>query len=170
MANPQHVQNVDQPDAGLGVGDISKLISADVKALVTDEIELAKAELIPSAKHAGIGAGMFGGAGYFIMNTLSLLFLAGALGIGALFGAPTGWIALGFVIMAVVVAIIGAILALIGKGQMGKVKGPERTIAQAQTSIEAIKGAIVRGNADAKTTELERKNFRYPETGGSHRL
>lgn len=163
MAYPQNVQNVDQPEAGRNVGDLTKLISEDVKTLISDEIALAKAELIPSAKHAGIGAGMFGGAGYFAMNGLSLLFLAGALGISALFKAPTGWVALGFAIMAVLVFLIAGILALVGKGQFGKVKGPERTIVQAQTSIQAVKGAIARGNAEAKTAELERKTFRSPD-------
>lgn len=163
MAYPQNVQNVDQPEAGRSVGDLTKLISEDVKALVKSEIDLAKAELVPSAKHAGVGAGLFGGAGYFAMNGVSLLFLAGALGIGKLFGAPTGWVALGFVIMAVLIFLVAGILALIGKGQFSKVKGPERAIAQAETSIQAVKGAIARGNADAKTAELERKTFRNPD-------
>ena len=45
----------DQP-----VGDIIKSITDDVKLLVRDEIELAKAELMPAAKNGGIGAGLFG--------------------------------------------------------------------------------------------------------------
>ncbi|OYO24161.1 hypothetical protein CGZ93_04910 [Enemella dayhoffiae] len=163
MAYPHNARNVDEPQPQHGLSDVAKLISEDVKALVQGEIALAKAELVPSAKHAGVGAGLFGGAGYFAMNGLSLLFIAGALGIAALFKAPTGWIALGFVIMAVVVFVIAGILALVGKGQLQKVKGPERTIEQAQTTIETIKGSIARATADAKTKELERKNFRHPE-------
>ncbi|WP_460771700.1 phage holin family protein [Mariniluteicoccus flavus] len=142
-----------------GVGDIVKLISEDVKTLVRGEIELAKSELVPSAKHAGVGAGLFGGAGYFGLNGVSLLFIAGALGFAKLFGSPTGWIALGFVVMAVIMFVIAGILALVGKSNLAKVKGPERAQAHAEATITQAKAAITRANADVKTAELERKNF-----------
>lgn len=145
------------------VGDIVKLIGNDVKLLVQSEVALAKAELVPSAKNAGVGAGMFGAAGYFAMNGLSLLFIAGALGFAKLFDAPTGWIALGFVVMAVVTFVIAGILALVGKGSISKVKGPERTQAHAQATVQQVKAAVARANADAKTGEIERKNFDVPE-------
>lgn len=145
------------------VGDIVKLIGNDVKLLVQSEVALAKAELVPSAKNAGIGAGMFGAAGYFAMNAISLLFLAGALGLARLFGAPTGWVALGFVAMAVIILIITAILALLGKGKFDKVTGPEQTQAEALETIESVKLSLARANAEAKTGELERKTFNHPE-------
>lgn len=159
----EFVSRADQTPNDPGVGDIVKLISDDVKTLVQGEVALAKAELVPSAKNAGIGAGLFGGAGYFAMNGLSLLFIAGALGFAKLFSAPTGWIALGFVVMAVVTFLIAGILALVGKGRLSKVKGPERTQAHAQATIEQVKAAVARANADAKTGEIERKNFNTPE-------
>lgn len=145
------------------VGDIVKLIGNDVKLLVQSEVALAKAELVPSAKNAGVGAGMFGAAGYFAMNAISLLFLAGALGLARLFGAPTGWVALGFVAMAVIILIITAILALLGKGKFDKVTGPEQTQAEALETIESVKLSLARANAEAKTGELERKTFNHPE-------
>lgn len=145
------------------VGDIVKLITDDVKLLVQSEVALAKAELVPSAKNAGIGAGMFGAAGYFALNAVSLLFLAGALGLAKLFGAPTGWVALGFVAMAVVILIITAILALLGKGKFNKVTGPEQTQAEAKETLESVKLSLARANAEAKTGELERKTFDHPE-------
>ena len=64
--------------ADLGLGDIVKSITGDVKQLVRDEVQLAKSELVPAAKNAGIGAGMFGAAGYFAICALSVLYFAAA--------------------------------------------------------------------------------------------
>ena len=62
--------------ADLAVGDIIKNITDDVKLLVQDQMELAKAELVPAAKNGGTGAGLFGAAGYFVSaHYLALLSL-----------------------------------------------------------------------------------------------
>lgn len=135
------------------LGDIVKNITDDVKILVQAEMELAKAELVPSAKNAGLGAGMFGVAGYFGLSALTMLYIAGALGIAAL-GLP---IAVGFLIMAGVLLVIAGILALIGVGRMKKIKGPEKTVAEAQTSVDVVKGAVTRANAAAKAPQIEGK-------------
>ncbi|GAB3625136.1 hypothetical protein GCM10027418_32230 [Mariniluteicoccus endophyticus] len=152
-----------QTHATPAVGDLVKLISDDVKTLVQGEIQLAKSELVPSAKNAGVGAGMFGAAGYLGLNAVSLLFIAGALGFAKLFDAPTGWIALGFVSMAGVLLVLAGILALIGKGRIDKVKGPERTQAHAQATVDQVKAAVTRANAEVKTNALERKTFEHPD-------
>ena len=61
--------------ADLAVGDIIKNITDDVKLLVQDQVELAKAELVPAAKNGGTGAGLFGAAGYFSLSATILLYL-----------------------------------------------------------------------------------------------
>jgi hypothetical protein len=133
------------------VGDIIKTITDDVKGLVQGEIELAKAELIPSAKKAGIGAGLFGAAGYFGINGATFLYVAAALGIWAL-GLPL-W--LSFLIVAVALLLIAGILALAGLSNVKKVKGPDRTIAQAKVTVAEVKGAIQHGTAAAKAPQIE---------------
>jgi membrane protein implicated in regulation of membrane protease activity len=133
------------------VGDIIKGITDDAKLLVNDTVELAKTELIPSAKNAGIGAGLFGAAGYFGINAFTLLYIAAALGLYALGVAP--WLA--FVIVAVVLLLIAAVLGLIGYTRVRKVKAPERTIAQTQESIAEISGAIQRATAAASAPQIE---------------
>ena len=133
------------------VGDIIKSITDDVKQLVADEVELAKAELIPSAKKAGVGAGLLGAAGYFGINGLTLLYITIALGIYAL-GLPL-W--LSFLIVTVVLLIIAGLLALVGLANVKKVKGPEKTIAEAKESVAEIKAAIQHGTAAAKATAIE---------------
>jgi hypothetical protein len=57
--------------ADQAVGDIIKNITDEVKILVRDEMELAKSELIPSARNAGIGGS--GAAGYFAICARSLV-------------------------------------------------------------------------------------------------
>src|SRR3954447_19698771 len=46
-----------------GFGDLVKELSSQVSTLVHQEVELAKAEVGEKGKKAGVGAGMFGGAG-----------------------------------------------------------------------------------------------------------
>ena len=46
-------------------GELLRQLSDETTALVKQEVELAKAELQEKGKQAGIGAGMFGGAGLF---------------------------------------------------------------------------------------------------------
>jgi hypothetical protein len=133
------------------VGDLIKGIQDDVRRLVQDEIELAKAELVPSAKKAGVGAGLLGGAGYFGINAATLLYVAAALGLYAL--GLSLW--LSFLIVAVVLLLIAGILALIGLRNLKKVKGPDKTIAQAKTSVAEIKGAIQQGTAAASAPQIE---------------
>ncbi|MBA8793991.1 putative membrane protein YqjE [Friedmanniella endophytica] len=130
-----------------GVGELVKDIQADIKQLVQNEVALAKAELVPSAKKAGVGAGLLGGAGYFGLCAAALLFIAGALAIGAWLNLP---VALGFVIMAAVLLVVAAILGGIGFVSIKKVKGPARTIAQAKASVETVTTAIKSGTAAAK--------------------
>jgi membrane protein implicated in regulation of membrane protease activity len=133
------------------VGDIVKSITADVKVLVRDEIQLAKAELVPAAKNAGIGAGLFGAAGYFVISALFLLYVALAFGLVAL--GLSEWLA--FLIVGVALLLLGVVLALIGLALVKKVKGPERTIASANATVAEIKAAVQRSTAAAKSPEIE---------------
>jgi hypothetical protein len=138
--------------ADLGVGDIVKSISDDVKLLVRDEIQLAKSELVPAAKNAGIGAGMFGGAVYFVISALLVLYFAAAFGLVAL--GLSEWLA--FLIVGVVLLVVAAILGLVGLVLVRKVKGPERTIASANATIAELKAAVQRSNnAAANGSEVE---------------
>lgn len=106
------------------LGTMFKSLSTNLTTLIQQEVELAKAETTQavqnatdSAKNAGKGAGLLGGAG--VAGHFVLLFLSLALmwGLGHLIGL--GWAAL---IVAVVWAIIAAILALVGKKSLDKSK------------------------------------------------
>lgn len=148
------------------ISDAIKAIQADVTTIVRGEIELAKAELVPQAKSVGIGAGLLGGAGYFALNGIALLFLGLSALVGYWFASALGWAPLlaafmGLAIMAVVMFLIAGVLALIGKGKLS-VKGPEATVSQGQAAIEAVKGAVergqVQGEAEAEARKAARKD------------
>ena len=144
----------DQP-----VGDIIKGITDDVKLLVRDEIALAKAELIPAAKNGGIGAGLFGAAGYFAICALSVLYFAAAFGLAAAFGWST-W--LGFLVVGIALFVIAAICGGIGFMLVRKVKGPERAIAQANRTVTEVKTAAQQALAAAKAPQIEGEVVREP--------
>ena len=117
------------------------------------------AEIKPAAKHAGIGAGMFGGAGYFGIVGALLLWLCGAFAFSLMWQRIGDWsillsLIVGFATMAVVLFILAGILALIGKGQISQVKAPTGVVEEAKSTLEAVKSAIARGkyNATARSS------------------
>lgn len=136
-------------------------ISDDIKALVEAEIALAKAELMPKAKSAGLGAGLFGAAGYLAICAASLLYVAASLGVGILLSSSVGTlpgIALGFVIVAVFMIAIAGVMVLIGKRKLEELKDitPEMTIANAQGVATDVQGAIARGKDEAPSSVFQR--------------
>ena len=137
--------------ADLAVGDIIKNITDDVKLLVQDQMELAKAELVPAAKNGGTGAGLFGAAGYFGISATILLYFAAAFGLVAAGLAP--WLA--FLIVAGVLLLIAGILAGIGYLFIKRVKPPERTIAQANLATAEVSEAAQRALAAASAPQIE---------------
>ena len=85
-------------------------ISHDLTTLVKQELELAKTELKEEAGKAGKGAGLLGGAG--VSGLLALIFLSGALAY-----LLDSWIPreLAFLVVGLLWAVIGAVLALSGR-------------------------------------------------------
>ena len=134
------------------IGEVIKDITADVQTIIRGEIELAKAELMPQVKSTGIGAGLFGAAGYFAIQAATLLFICGGLALSALFTGivSTIWaFTLGFLSMAIILLIIAAVLVLIGKSKI-KLSAPEKAIAEANRTVEAVTGAVDQANANVK--------------------
>jgi Putative Actinobacterial Holin-X, holin superfamily III len=104
------------------LGDLLGEVTRDLSTLMRQEVELAKAELKQSATKAGKGSGMLAGAG--VAGHFVLLFLSIALwyALGELMGL--GWSA---VVLAVIWAIIGAILASVGRKELKQIQGMPQT-------------------------------------------
>ena len=66
-------------------------------------------------------------------------------------------VCLGFVTMAVLGLIVAAILALLGKAQVSKVKGPEKAIAQASATAAAAQQAVTTGTQQVSAELAARK-------------
>ncbi|MEI3846296.1 MULTISPECIES: phage holin family protein [unclassified Microbacterium] len=117
------------------LGDLVGEVSRDLSILMRKELELAKAELSESAKRAGKGAGLMGGAGY--AGSMAVLFLSIALwwGLGDLIDS-LGWSA---VIVAVLWAIVAAILFAVGRSRLKSVQGAPQTVETVKEIPDALK-------------------------------
>ncbi|HEV3379151.1 MAG TPA: phage holin family protein [Thermoleophilaceae bacterium] len=102
-----------------GTGELLKELSDHTTTLVRKEVELAKAELGEKGKKAGMGAGMFGGAGLF--GTFAFAALTTCI-IVALDSVMELWLAA--LIVAVVYAAIAAVLALQGRNKVQEATPP----------------------------------------------
>src|ERR1019366_2235751 len=108
----------------------------DISSIVRGEVALAKAEIRADATKAGLGAGMFFAAATLAFLALILLLIAAAYGLVAAGRAPR----LAFLVVAVVLLVVGAILALIGKRSIDSLQGkPERAIKSTQDTIAAVR-------------------------------
>lgn len=118
------------------VGDLVERLSQQTATLVRDEMRLAQAELQEKGKRAGVGAGMFGGAGLVALYGVGALMAAAILLIGT---AVEPWLAA--VIVGVALLAIGALLAVTGKKQVEQATPPkpERAIESVQKDVEHVK-------------------------------
>ena len=118
------------------IADLLKQLSDQTATLVRQELDLAKAELTAKGKKAGLGAGMFGGAGAFG------LYAVGALTAGlilALSTAMDGWLAA--LTITVVYAAIAGVLTLTGKKkvQEGVPPVPEQAVESVKEDVQWTK-------------------------------
>jgi uncharacterized membrane protein YqjE len=118
------------------IADLMRQLSEQTTELVRKEIELAKAELQVKGKKAGMGAGMFGGAGVFGLYALGALTACAIL---ALATAVDAWLAA--LIVAVVWGAIAGVLALTGKNKVQEATPPvpERAIDSTKRDIQTTK-------------------------------
>lgn len=100
-------------------GELLKELSDQSTTLIKQEVELAKAELQEKGKQAGMGAGMFGGAGLFGLAAFAALTTAV---IAVLATAMDVWIAA--LIVAVVDAAVAGVLAMTGKKKVQEAVPP----------------------------------------------
>jgi Putative Actinobacterial Holin-X, holin superfamily III len=117
MQTTQGESRSDQADRPMG--DLVKQLSEQTSTLVRKEFELARAEMTQKGKTAGIGAGMFGGAG--LLGLLALGALTACL-ILALAEAMAAWLAA--LIVTFLYAGAAGVLALTGKNKVQEATPP----------------------------------------------
>jgi hypothetical protein len=118
------------------LGDLVGQVARDLSTLMRQELALAKAEVRQEATRTAKGAGALGGAG--VAGFFVLMFLSIALWAGLSNAMDPGWAGL---IVAVVWAVIGGVLFVVGRGKLRQVNPkPERTVDTLSTVPEALKG------------------------------
>ena len=125
------------------VGELLKELSNQTSTLVRKELELAKAEMTEKGKKAGLGVGMFGGAGIF--GFLALGALTACL-IAALATGMDVWLA-----ALIVTAAYAAIAAVLGL--MGRSKTQEATPPAPEQAIESTKEDVQWAKSQAKSAK-----------------
>jgi hypothetical protein len=106
--------------------------------LIRNELRLAQAEMTEKAKHAGVGAGLFGGAGIVALYGGGALVATIILALDLLMPA---WLAA--LIVAVVLFAVAGVVALMGKKQVSQATpaAPQHTIESVKQDVDTIKGA-----------------------------
>jgi uncharacterized membrane protein YqjE len=117
-------------------GELVKDLSTQVSTLVRQELELAKVELTAKGKQAGIGAGMFGGAGLFGLYGVGALVTCAIL---ALATAVAAWLAA--LIVAVVLLAVAGVMAMLGKSRTQRAVPPmpEQAVATVKEDVRFTK-------------------------------
>jgi uncharacterized membrane protein YqjE len=116
--------------------DLLRQLSEQTTTLVRQELELAKLELTEKGKKAGMGAGMFGGAGALGFYALGAFTACAIL---ALATAVAGWLAA--LIVGVVYAAIAGVLALTGKNKVTAATPPipEQAVDSTKEDVRWVK-------------------------------
>jgi uncharacterized membrane protein YqjE len=133
------------PDvAGASTAELINMATSQISTLVRDEIALARVELTQKGKRAGIGAGLFGGTGALAFYGLGLLLTTATLALALVWPA---WLAA--LAVAIVVFIVAAVLALIGRGQITKAfpPMPSEAVQGVTSDVQTVRTAIHDGRA-----------------------
>ncbi|GAA1534197.1 phage holin family protein [Kribbella lupini] len=119
------------------VGALVAQLTNDVSRLVRDELQLAKAELKDKGKEAGLGVGLFGGAGAFAFYGLGALIATAIIGLSY---AVPAWLAA--LIVTLLLFAIAGVAALLGKRHVSQATPPvpERAVHGVHDDLEALKG------------------------------
>lgn len=123
-------------DGDKPLGELVQDLSRQTSTLIRQEMRLAQAELAEKGRHAGKGAGMFGGAGIVALYGVGALVAAAVLGLATVLEP---WIAAAAI--GVALLLVAGLLALTGKkelDEMGPPK-PEQAIQSVQLDVETVK-------------------------------
>lgn len=131
MEQQTNTGRVDRSTAGL-----LRQLSQQTGDLVRQEMELAKAELREKGKAAGLGAGMFGGAGLVALYAVGALTACAILALAIVVDA---WLAA--LIVGVAYAALAGILAMTGRKKVEQATPPvpEQAIESTKEDVEWTK-------------------------------
>ncbi len=122
------------------IKEIVDVLRPQVQELVAKQTELARTELVPVAKRAGLAAGLLGAAAAFMLLFLVFLSLTGVYLLNLFLPL---WVAA--LIVSVILLVVGGILAAAGASILRRLDPkPHKTIATLQQNVNWLKGQISR--------------------------
>jgi hypothetical protein len=118
------------------LGELVQDLSRQTSTLIRQEMRLAQAELTEKGRHAGKGAGMFGGAGLVALYGVGALIAAAILGLATVIEPWIAAAAIGAGLL-----LIAGILALTGRKELDEAgpPKPEQAIESVQQDVETVK-------------------------------
>jgi membrane protein len=118
------------------LGELVQDLSRQTSTLIRQEMRLAQAELTEKGRHAGRGAGMFGGAGVVALYGVGALVAAAILGLATVLEPWIAAAAIGAGLL-----LVAAILAFTGKKELDEAgpPKPEQAIESVQRDIDTVK-------------------------------
>lgn len=118
------------------LGELVQDLSRQTSTLIRQEMRLAQAELTEKGRHAGKGAGIFGGAGLVALYGVGALVAAAILGLATVLEP---WIAAAAI--GVALLLTAGILALTGKKELDEARPPkpEQALESVQRDAETVK-------------------------------
>lgn len=129
-------------DAEPSTAELVQRATEQVSRLVREELALAKAELTQKGKHAGIGIGLFGGAGGLAFFGISVLIATAVIALDIVLPL---WLAA--LIVGVVLLVLAGLFAVVGRGQVKRAVPPmpEDVTEGFKADVETVKSGF-RGN------------------------
>ena len=128
-----------RPTTDQSTSELVQKASEQLTRLVRDEIALAKAELTEKGKHAGKGAGLFGGGGVLALYGVGAMFATIIIALDLFLEL---WLAA--LIVTVVLFVAAGILAFLGKKQVGQAGSsePNGALASAKADVDEVRHAL----------------------------
>lgn len=122
------------------VREIIDELRPQLQELANKQVELAKTEMAPVGKKAGIASGLLAAGGVVMVVFLIFLSLTGVYLFGQVLGLG---LTLGALIVTVILLVVGGILLGVGAVILrGLDPKPRRTIGALQQNVEWIKGRV----------------------------
>ncbi len=119
------------------LGGLVHDLSEQLPELIRSELRLAQAEVAEKGKRAGLGLGLFSGAGLLAFFGVATLVATAVIGLAY---AVPAWLA--GLIVAVVLFAVAGVVAVLGKGQVQQATPPkpERAIEGLKEDVATVKG------------------------------
>ena len=116
--------------------ELVKQVTEQASLLVRDELKLAQLEMTRKGKQAGLGVGLFGGAGLVALFGVGCLIACAVIALSLVIAA---WLAA--LVVGVALLAVAGLAALMGKSRLGQATPvvPEETVSSVKSDVAEIK-------------------------------